>query len=161
MVRDSKKKEEKPKESPFKKFLKKRAPVYLAVIALIIVFVIPQITKSDLDDKFPENLSDEDQLVLDSLMSYNGPDREGYTLIEAISNQISEEYPNEQIFDNKKTIVDISISKIDSQNYQVLFNFESYKGNIQYDWNIDMQTGNVKGNNEASQSIKNLVDFYD
>ncbi|MDX1441569.1 MAG: hypothetical protein R3237_03845 [Nitrosopumilaceae archaeon] len=161
MVRDSKKKEEKPKESPFKKFLKKRAPVYLAVIALIIVFVIPQITKSDLDDKFPENLSDEDQLVLDSLMSYNGPDREGYTLIEAISNQISEEYPNEQIFDHKKTVVDISISKIDSQNYQVLFNFESYKGNIQYDWNIDMQTGNVKGNNEASQSIKNLVDFYD
>ena len=27
MVKDSKKKEEKPKESPFKKFLKKRAPV--------------------------------------------------------------------------------------------------------------------------------------
>ena len=161
MVRDSKKKEEKPKESPFKKFLKKRAPVYLAVIALIIVFVVPQITKSDLHDKFPENLSDEDQLVLDSLMSYNGPDREGYTLSEAISNQISEEYPNEQIYDNKKTTVDISISKIDNQNYQVLFNFESYKGSIQYDWNIDMQTGNVKGNNEASQNIKNLVDFYD
>ncbi|NIM25775.1 MAG: hypothetical protein GTN35_05510 [Nitrososphaeria archaeon] len=161
MVRDSKKKEEKPKESPFKKFLKKRAPVYLAVIAIFIVFVVPQITKSDLQDKFPENLSEEDQLVLDSLMSYSGPDREGYTLIEAISNQINEEYPNEQIYDNKKTIVDVSISKLDEQNYQVLFNFESYKGSIQYDWNIDIQTGTVKGNDEGSQNMKNLVDFYD
>ena len=161
MVRDSKKKEEKPKESPFKKFLKKRAPVYLAVIALIIIFVIPQITKSDLQDKFPENLSEENRLVLDSLMSYNGPDKEGYTLMEAISNQINEEYPNEQIYDNKKTIVDVSISKLDAQNYQVLFNFESYKSSIQYDWNIDMKTGVVKGNDEVSQNIKNLVDFYD
>ena len=161
MVRDSKKKEEKPKESPFKKFLKKRAPVYLAVIALVIVFVIPQLTKSDLQDKFPQNLSEEDQLVLDSLMSYSGPDKEGYTLIDAISNQISEEYPNEEIYDNKKTIVNVSISKLDGENYQVLFDFESYKGSIQYDWNIDMQTGNVKGNDEGSQNIKNLVDFYD
>ena len=161
MARDSKKKEEKPRESPFKKFLKKRAPVYLAVIALLIVFVVPQITKSDLQDKFPENLSDEEKLVLDYLMSYSGPDREGYTLMEAISNQISEEYPNEQIYDNKKTTIDVSISKLDEQNYQVLLNFESYKGNIQYDWNIDMQTGIVKGNDEVSQNIKNLVDFYD
>ena len=161
MVRDSKKKEEKPKESPFKKFLKKRAPVYLAVIALVIVFVIPQLTKSDLQDKFPQNFSEENQLVLDSLMSYNGPDKEGYTLADAISNQIKEEYPNEEIYDNKKTVVDVSISTLDGTNYQVFFDFESYKGTIQYDWNIDMQTGNVKGNDEASQNIKNLVDFYD
>ena len=161
MVRDSKKKEEKLRESPFKKFLKKRAPVYLAVIALLIVFVIPQLTKSDLQDKFPQNLSEEDQLVLDSLMSYSGPDKEGYTLIDAISNQISEEYPNEEIYDNKKTAVDVSISKLNDQNYQVLFNFESYKGSINYDWNIDMQTGIVKGNDDGSQNIKNLVDFYD
>ena len=161
MVRDSKKKEEKPKESPFKKFLKKRAPVYLAVIALLIVFVVPELTKGDLKDKFPENLTDEDQLVLDSLMSYNGPDREGYTLYEALSNKISEEYPNEKIYDNKKTNVNVSISKLEDQNYQVLFNFESYKGSTQYDWNIDLQTGNVIGNNQDSKSLKNLVDFYD
>jgi hypothetical protein len=161
MVRDSKKKEEKPKESPFKKFLKKRAPVYLAVIALLIVFVIPQLTKSDLQDKFPQNFSEEEQLVLDSLMSYSGPDKEGYTLIDAIANQISEEYPNEEIYDNKKTTVNVSISKLNDQNYQVLFNFESYKGSINYNWNIDMQTGIVKGNDDGSQNIKNLVDFYD
>ena len=161
MVKDSKKKEEAPKESPFKKFLKKRAPVYLAVIAIVIIFIVPEVTKGDLQDKLPQNLSAEDQLVLDSLMSYNGPDKEGYTLIDAISNKISEEYPNEKIYDNKKTKVDVSISKLEDQNYQVLFDFESYKGGFQYDWNIDMQTGNVVGNDEGSKSIKNLVDFYD
>ena len=161
MARDSKKKEEKPKESPFKKFLKKRAPVYLAVIAILIIFVIPQITKSDLQDKFPQDLSEENQLVLDSLMSYSGPDKKGYTLINAISDQISEEYPNENIYDNKKTKVDVSILKLKDQNYQVLFNFDSYKGNIQYDWSINTQTGIVKGNDESSQNIKNVVDFYD
>ena len=161
MVRDSKKKEPKPTESSFAKFLKKRAPVYLAIVALLIVFVIPQLTKSDLQDKFPQNLSEEDQFVLDSLMTYNGPDREGYTLIEAISNRIDEEYPNENIYDNKKTKVDVVISKLDDKNHQVLFNFESHKGSIQYDWNIDVQTGDVKGNDENSQNIKNLVDFYD
>lgn len=161
MARDSKKREEKPRESPFKKFLKKRAPIYLAVIALLIVFVIPQITKSNLQDKFPQDLSEENQSVLDSLMSYNGPDNEGYTLINAISNKISEEYPNENIYDNKRTKIDVSISKLDDQNYQVSFIFDSYKGSIQYDWSVNTQTGIVKGNDEASQNIKNIVDFYD
>jgi len=161
MVRDSKKKEEKPKESPFKKFLKKRAPFYLAGITLVIVFLIPQLTTSDLQDKFPQNLSEENQLVLESLMSYNGPDREGYTLLNAISNQINEEYPNERIFDDKKTKVNVSIYQLEDQNYNVVFDFVTYKESIQYDWNIDMETGNVKGNNNDSKHLKDLVDFYD
>ncbi|MEJ2259692.1 MAG: hypothetical protein P8X78_04160, partial [Nitrosopumilaceae archaeon] len=63
MVRDSKKKEEKPKESPFKKFLKKRAQVYLAVIAIVVIFIVPELTKGDLQSNLPQNLSDEDKLV--------------------------------------------------------------------------------------------------
>ena len=47
MVKDKKKKEieKKPKKSDFKTFLKKRAPVYLGIIALFVVFVIPEFTK--------------------------------------------------------------------------------------------------------------------
>ena len=161
MVRESKKKEDKPKESSFKKFLKKRAPFYLAAIALLVVFIVPELTKGDLQDKFPQNFSEEDQKVLDFLMSYNGPNKEGLTMMDAISNRISEEYPNEKIYDDKKTKVDVSISKLEDENYQVLFDFQSYKGSIQYDWNINMQNGTVRGNNEDSKYIKNLVDFYD
>jgi len=58
MTRDSKKKDEKPRESEFKKFVKKRAPIYLGVIALLIVFVVPELTKSNLENSFPNDLTD-------------------------------------------------------------------------------------------------------
>ena len=161
MVRDSKKKEEKPKESQFKKFLIKRAPVYLAAIAIIIIFIVPELTKGDLQSSFPETLTDEEKLVIDTLMAYNGPNDEGYSLIDAISNEISEEYPNEKIYENKKTKVNVVVSNVENEKYQVVFDFESHKKGFHYNWNIDMKTGDVIGNNEESNYIIDLVNFYD
>jgi len=161
MVRDSKKKDDGPKESQFKKFLKKRAPIYLGIIALFIVFIVPALTKGDLEDSFPDNLSDTEEKVLDALMSYKGPNNEGLSVMDAISNKIKEEYPNEEIYDNKKTKIDVNITNIDSQMYQVIFNFESYKGEINYNWNVNMETGDIEGNDSSSKHIIDLVDFYD
>ncbi len=161
MVKDTKKKEEKPKESEFKKFLIKRAPIYLAVIAIVIIFIVPDLTKGNLQSSFPESLTEEEKLVVDSLMAYDGPNEEGWSIMDAISNEISEEYPNEKIFDNKKTMVNIVVSNVENENYQVVFDFESYKGDFHYNWDIDMQTGDVTGNDEESKYIISLVDFYD
>ena len=161
MVRESKKKEEKPKDSPFKKFLKKRAPVYLGIIALLIVFVVPELTKGNLETSFPETLTEKEKEVLDFLMDYKGKNETGLSIMDAISQKIEEQYPNEKIYDNKKTSVNISISDIESQNYHVLFDFESYKGNISYDWNVNLQTGEIIGNDESSKHIIDLVEFYD
>ena len=161
MARDKKKKkEEKAKKSDFKAFLKKRAPIYLGIIALFVVFVVPELTKGNLESSLPE-LSAEDQEVVDMLMKYNGPNEKGLTVMEAISNKISEEYPNERIYDNKKTGIDLSVSNINSQEYQVIFNFESHKGQINYDWNVDTNSGKITANNPESKNIINLVDFYD
>jgi len=161
MVKDSKKKEEKPKESQFKKFLIKRAPFYLAAIAILIIFIVPGLTKGDLQSSYRETLTEEEILVVDSLMSYNGPDKEGYSIKDAISNEISEEYPNEEIYENKKTKVITNVSSLGEKIYQVVFNFESHKKGFHYNWNIDMKTGDVKGNDEESQYIVDLIDFYD
>ncbi len=161
MVKDSKKKEEKQKESEFKKFIKKRAPIYLAVIAIVIIFIVPELTKGDLQSSFPETLTDEEKQVVNTLMAYDGPNEEGLSIMDAISNEISEEYPNEKIYDNKKTKVSVVVSDLENENYQVVFDFESYKGDFHYNWNIDMQTGDVKGNDEESKYIIDLVDFYD
>ena len=161
MVKDSKKKEVKPKESQFKKFLIKRAPVYLAVLAITVIFIVPELTKGDLQSSFPETLTEEEKLVVDTLMAYDGPNEEGFSIMDAISNEISEEYPNEKIFDNKKTKVNVVVSNVENENYQVVFDFESYKGDFHYNWNMDMQTGDVTGNDEESKYIINLVDFYD
>ncbi len=161
MVKDSKKKEEKPKESEFKKFLIKRAPIYLAVIAIVIIFIVPEWTKGDLQSKLPDTLTEEERKVVDTLMAYDGPNKEGHSIMNAIENQISENYPNEKIYDNKKTKVNVSVNKLENENYQVIFDFESYKEDLHYDWNVNIQNGNIDGNDEESKHIVGLVDFYD
>lgn len=160
MTRDSKKKDEKPRESEFKKFVKKRAPIYLGVIALLIVFVVPELTKSNLENSFPNDLTDEENQALDMLMSYKGPNDKGLSVKDAIKNKISEEYPNEKIYDNKKTTINLSVTK-NEQEYLVLLNFQSYKGELNYEWSVNIDTGNIKGNNPDAKHIIDLVNFYD
>ncbi|QUC64682.1 hypothetical protein NsoK4_09770 [Nitrosopumilus sp. K4] len=161
MVRDSKKKEDRPKESEFKKFLKKRAPVYLGVITLVIVFIVPELTKGDLQSSFPEDLSEQEKQALDKIMSYRGPNGKGLSVLDAISNKIAEEYPNEKIYDNKKTNVDVTITNTDVDEFQVILDFKSYKGELNYDWSVNVETSDISGNNQNGKHIIDLVDFYD
>jgi len=153
-------KEEKPKKSDFKAFLKKRAPIYLGIMGLFMLFVVPDLMKADLESTFPE-LSSEEQQVVDVLMGYNGPNESGLTVMDAISMKISEEYPDEKIYNNKKTVVDLTVSNIDSEEYQVVLNFESHKEDFHYDWNVVMSSGEITSNNQESKYIIDLVDFYD
>ena len=160
MGKDIKKKGDKPKKNDFKSFLKKRAPIYLALIAMLIVFVIPEMTKGTLEKSFPE-FSDEDQQVIDILMKYNGPNDDGLTVMEALENKISEEYPNEKIFDHKKTVIDLTITSVNSEEYQVNFNFKSHKGEMNYDWNVNAESKEITSNDSAGKHIIELVDYYD
>jgi len=153
-------KEEKPKKNDFKAFLRKRAPIYLGIIGLFIIFIVPDLMKGDLESSFPE-LSSEEQQVIDVLMGYNGPNESGLTVMDAISMKISEEYPDEKIYDNKKTNVELTVSSVGSEEYQVVLNFESHKGEMNYDWNVDMSSGKITSNNQESKYIIDLVDFYD
>ena len=153
-------KEEKPKKNDFKAFLKKRAPIYLGIMGLFMLFVVPDLMKGDLESSFPELSSDEQQVV-DILMGYDGPNESGLTVMDAISMKISEEYPDEKIYDNKKTNVELTVSIVDSEEYQVVLNFESHKGEMNYNWNVDMTSGKITSNNQESKYIIDLVDFYD
>ncbi len=160
MGKDRKEKEKKPKKSDFKAFLRKRAPIYLGIMGLFILFVVPDLMKGDLESSFPE-LSSEEQQVVDILMGYNGPNESGLTVMDAISMKISEKYPDEKIYDNKKTNVELVVLSVGSEEYQVVLNFESHKGEMSYDWNVDMTSGKITSNNQESKYIINLVDFYD
>lgn len=153
-------KEEKPKKNDFKAFLRKRAPIYLGIMGLFMLFVVPDLMKGDLESSFPE-LSSEEQQVVDILMGYNGPNESGLTVMDAISMKISEEYPDEKIYDNKKTNVELIVSSVGSEEYQVVLNFESHKGEMNYNWNVDMTSGKITSNNQESKYIIDLVDFYD
>ena len=160
MGKDRKEKEKKPKKSDFKAFLRKRAPIYLGIMGLFILFVVPDLMKGDLESSFPE-LSSEEQQVVDILMGYNGPNESGLTVMDAIEMKIDEEYSDKRIYDNKKTKVELTVSSIGSEEYQVVLNFESHKGEMNYNWNVDISSGKITSNNQESKYIIDLVDFYD
>ncbi len=160
MGKDRKEKEEKPKKNDFKAFLRKRAPIYLGIMGLFMIFVVPDLMKGDLESSFPE-LTSEEQQVIDILMKYDGPNDSGLTVMDAISMKISEEYPDEKIYDNKKTKVELTVSNIDSEEYQVILNFESHKGKMNYDWNVNTSSEKIISNSQESKYIIDLVNFYD
>ena len=152
---------EKPKKSSsFVSFLKKRAPFYLAGITILVVFVIPELTKGDLQTSLPE-LSVEEQKIADVVLNYDGPNKTGLTVIEAIADKIEEEYPNEKIYDNKKTKVDLTVTSLEASEYNVVLSFESHKGELNYDWNVNAESGDIESNSQDAKNIINLVDFYD
>ncbi len=163
MGKNIKKKEDKPKKSDFKAFLKKRAPIYLGIIAIFVVFVIPELTKGDLQNSFPDNLTDDEKQILEILMSYSGPNEKGLTIMNAIKEQIATEYPDEKIYDNKKTKVELNITRhVDStENYNVVLIFESYKGKIDYVWNVNLNTKEIKAESSNAKHIMDIVDYYD
>ncbi|MGY5146891.1 MAG: hypothetical protein ACW9W4_02695 [Candidatus Nitrosopumilus sp. bin_7KS] len=160
MGKESKKKEDKPKKNDFKSFLKKRAPIYLALVAMFVVFVVPEMTKGTLEKSFPE-LSEENQKVLDILMKYDGPNNSGLTVLEALENKISEEYPQEKIFDHKKTTVDLTVTNVNSEEYKINLDFISHKGEMNYDWNVNVISEKISSNNSESKYIIDLVNYYD
>ncbi len=53
------------------------------------------------------------------------------------------------------------MSNIDSEEYQVVLNFKSHKGEMNYDWNVNMSSEKIISNNQESKYIIDLVDFYD
>ncbi len=164
MDKDTKKKEEKPKKSEFKAFLKKRAPIYLGIIGILVIFVIPELTKSDLQSSFPDNLTDEQKQIVEILMSYNGSNEKGLTVMNAIIEQIAAEYPDEKIYDDKKTKVDLVISSIDESTeniYKVILTFESYKGKIEYVWNVNLDTKKIEAKNPTAKHVIDIVNYYD
>ena len=160
MGKDRKKEKEKPKKSEFKAFLKKRAPIYLGIIGLFVIFIVPELTKGSLESSFPEFTSEKQQIV-DILMGYDGPNDFGLTVLDAIANKISEEYPDERIYDNKKTKVELSVSNVNSEEYQVVLDFESYNGEMNFNWNVNTSTEKITSNNPETKYIMDLVDFYD
>ena len=161
MGKKDKKEEQKPKKNNLKAFLKKRAPLYLAGIALIVISANGVLSEKHLDN-FLIDLSEEEQIVVDILMQYNGPNESGLNVKDAIENKINEEYPNMKIFDDRTTRIHVVVTNINLEEYQVILNFKSDKGNdINYDWNVNIDSKEIKSNNPESKYIINIVDFYD
>jgi uncharacterized membrane protein YhiD involved in acid resistance len=158
MGKENKKIEDKPKRNDLKSFLKKRAPFYLAAIALIIISLQGILTEKNLGNSLPE-LSDEEQKVTDILMNFNNEDESKMTVMEVIKNQINDEYPDEKIFEHKKTTVELMVTNVNSDEYNVILNFKSYKGEINFDWNVNVSSEKITSNNPESKHVIEVVSY--
>ena len=159
MVKDKKEEEVPKKKKGLAAFLKKRAPFYLAAIALIVISLQGMLSEKNLENSLPE-FSAEEQKVVNILMEYDGGNG-GYTMMNAITNQIEEAYSDEKVFDNRKTVVEMSVSSINSDEYSVNLNFKSHKGEMNFDWNVNLESGNITSDNPESKHLIDVVDFYD
>jgi hypothetical protein len=156
MDKESKKIEDKPKKNDLKSFLKKRAPFYLAAIALIAISAQGILTEKNLENSLPD-LSDEEQKVTDILMNFNNGDESKMTVMEVIKNQINDEYPDEKIFEHKKTSVELTVTDLNSDEYNVILNFKSYKGEMHFDWNVNVVSEKITSNSPESKHVIEVV----
>ena len=159
MAKDKKKDEvEKPKKQGLQAFLKKRAPFYLAAVALIVISAQSVLSEKNFENSLPE-LSGEEQMVADTLLNYNAGVESKLTVKEVIKNQIDEEYPDEKIYGHKKTVLDLSVTNVNSDEYNVILNFKSYKGEMNFDWNVNLESQEITSNNPESKYIIDVVTF--
>ena len=150
-----------PKESETKKFLKKRAPFYIAGVTLLLVFVVPEITKSSLQDIIPDTLNAEERMVLDRVLSYTGPNDTGWSIKDAVSEKIEKEYPDGNVYDHRSTTSDVTVVGTSADSYRVVLNFESSGRALVFDWDVNTQTGEIRGNNDVAKDTVDRVNFDD
>ena len=155
--------------SSFKAFLKKRAPIYLGLLALFLVFVIPELTKGSLEDALPE-LDAADARIVGMLMSYSGPDGSGFSMRDAISERITEEF-GDRIYGHEDTEISITVweepgemarAGLEPDEYIVIFEIDTHKGGLAYEWFVNYTTGAVTAPPDSpSKHIVDIVNFYD
>lgn len=148
----------------FGKFLRNRAPFYIAGIAIMIIFVIPALTEREFADTIDDALTDlsaQERIVLDYMLGYAGGDISGINLRDATSDIITEDYPDDNVFAHRSTTLHVAVMPISIDVYRVIMDFESYNGQRYFDWEVNMDTGAIKGNNNISKDALDVVNYYD
>ena len=142
-------------------FLVKRAPFYLAGVALLIVFVVPPMLEKDLEDVIPIMQDERDQEILERVLQYAGPNETGIDVADAVSTKIESKYTDENAYGHRSTIVRADVEPTRVDTYRVTLDFESQGDGLHFDWEIDTATGQVRGNNDITKDVVDMVDFYD
>jgi len=156
------KKPQEPKS--FAAFLKKRAPIYLGLLGLFFVFAYPAITEKNLeslleDDSFEGN----EKLALEMVKYYKGSDGGGISVLDVIEEKINDKHEGQKIFDDEKTWADFTVEEVHSDRvYKVMFVFNAENNEpLQYEWHVNIETGEIDPRDTPSKIIIQRVDYYD
>ena len=160
---DEIKKSDNPKS--FSSFLKKRAPIYLGIIGLFMIFAYPALTEKNLesllaDDSFEGN----ERLALEMVKFYKGSNDSGISVIDVIEEKINDKHEGQKIFDHEKTWADFTVEAVNNNNkvYEVVFVFNAENNEpLQYEWHVNIETGEIDPRDTPSKIIIQRVDYYD
>ena len=160
---DEIKKSDNPKS--FSSFLKKRAPIYLGIIGLFMIFAYPALTEKNLesllaDDSFEGN----ERLALEMVKFYKGSNDSGISVIDVIEEKINDKHEGQKIFDHEKTWADFTVEAVNNNNkvYEVVFVFNAENNEpLQYEWHVNIETGEIDPRDTPSKIIIQRVDYFD
>jgi hypothetical protein len=161
------KKSQDPKS--FGAFLKKRAPIYLGLIGLFLLFVYPALTEKDLNLILDDSFEGNERIAVDLVKFYSGPNDSGITIIEIIEEKINEKHEGQKIFDDETTsaifFVDPIPPFLEANNeftHQVIFTFNAENNqSLLYTWFVNIENGEIFPIDDETKNIQQTVDYSD
>lgn len=132
-------------------FLRKRGPIYAALVGVFLVFALPGVLEDDLEDLIPE-LDGEDGRALNTVLSYSGPDGEGLSIMQALDGKLTDRF-GEDVYGDAEMSAEVS-------GESVVFVFDAGPESVEYRWMLDSD-GEVTADNREAKSVLDTVLFYD
>jgi len=147
----------------FSSFLKKRAPIYLGIIGLFMIFAYPALTEKNLESLLADDsFTDNERIAVEMVKSYKGVNDKGMTILQVIEEKINDKYSDQKIFDDEYTWAEFSAEATNTQTYEIVFVF-SVENNqsMRYEWNVNLESGEISSTDGPSRIILQTVDHYD
>ena len=158
---DEIKKSDNPKS--FSSFLKKRAPIYLGIIGLFMIFAYPALTEKNLESLLADDSFEGDEkIAVEMVKFYKGTNDTGMTILQVIEEKINDKYSDQKIFDDKDTWAEFTAEVTDTKKYEVVFVFNvENKQSMKYEWHVNLESGEISSTDGPSRIILQTVDHYD
>ena len=153
----------------FSAFLKKRAPIYLGLIGLFLLFVYPAMTEKNLDSILDDSGVGDYRIAVDMIKFYSGPNDSGIKIIEVIEEKINEKHEGQKIFDDENTYATFFVEPIppfleanDEFTHQVIFRFDAEDNQqLVYNWFVNIENGEISPIDDDTKNIQQTVDYSD
>ena len=149
-------------QNSFAAFLKKRAPIYLGLIGIFFLFAYPVLIEKNLESHIPTDLSEDQQAMIDFILSYNGLNNSGMTIMNVLEDEISTKYVYEKIFDTEITLLRLEFQKLSDSDFshEVTFLFMIHEEILTYTWIVNMNSGEISSGNDEAKRILDIVNYY-
>ena len=97
---DEIKKSDNPKS--FSSFLKKRAPIYLGIMGLFMIFAYPALTEKNLESLLADDsFEGREKIAVEMVKFYKGTNDKGMTILQIIEEKINDKHSDQKIFDDE------------------------------------------------------------